>query len=642
MARKYISSSLNNGFDTDKVVNTCADKISTEFKHKKQAQDLSTTQVFYNEIAPHYNLRKPKGSKPTMVYFVCCINKKQVRISTGFKVYPKHWGKDKAIISNRQSIIDNKNNSLLNDKINAMNERFNEYKLYLCDERIEHSNQTFKNFMNNTKENNTDLIKHIKNAICKDDKADNTKENYLRFVSRFEDFLKTKETYVLNTALMNEFQQWCIDNMKTQNGSKVSPDTINNTVKKLMTILKNYGVMYGFIDKTTLDNILIKPLQVKKTDDEIALRGDEVTQIHRFKCDNKKDEEIKDLFVLECLTGQRISDIDKVANNIETKNGRTYINLVQEKTTEKIEVDIIFQIALDIIKKYNYKLPTYDRYTYNKRIKEICKDAGIKGTEITTKQEAGSGTVKKIEKERYECVSSHTGRRTFITLLSLMGYNYNDIARYSGHKTLEILRQYDKSKVGTKFKMMYEDTKKKHPELLPQLINMQVCKNQEIIKTNSNTDIKVSNKHNYELLFKNVDVYKSLFITNSINDEIQYNNEVYTLKQICNYLQTEIGKKDRYSLIKQILKESCNIPFISYEVFIKEIYDISLMEYTTCNHNEQITVDVDGNTVELDEIMSIEEIQEIYKERYIKYRCAELGINIEKIKKYLNKHITNI
>lgn len=45
MARKYISSSLNNGFDTDKVVNTCADKISTEFKHKKQAQDLSTTQV---------------------------------------------------------------------------------------------------------------------------------------------------------------------------------------------------------------------------------------------------------------------------------------------------------------------------------------------------------------------------------------------------------------------------------------------------------------------------------------------------------------------------------------------------------------------------------------------------------------------
>ena len=220
-----------------------------------------------------------------------------------------------------------------------------------------------------------------------------------------------------------------------------------------------------------------------------------------------------------------------------------------------------------------------------------------------------------------------------------MGYNYNDIARYSGHKTLETLRQYDKSKVGTKFKMMYEDTKKKHPELLPQLINMQVCKNQEIIKTNSNTDIKVSNKHNYELLFKNVDVYKSLFITNSINDEIQYNNEVYTLKQICNYLQTEIGKKDRYSLIKQILKESCNIPFISYEVFIKEIYDISLMEYTTCNHNEQITVDVDGNTVELDEIMSIEEIQEIYKERYIKYRCAELGINIEEIKKYLNKHI---
>ena len=476
MANNTYSTPVINNFDAIKGDTNSPDTLSTEIKHGIQSPLLSTAQHFYKEVKPHYNLREPKGDKPTMVYFVCFINKKQVRISTGFKVYPKHWGKDKAIISNRQSIIDNKNNSLLNDKINAMNERFNEYKLYLCDERIEHSNQTFKNFMNNTKENNTDLIKHIKNAICKDDKADNTKENYLRFVSRFEDFLKTKETYVLNTALMNEFQQWCIDNMKTQNGSKVSPDTINNTVKKLMTILKNYGVMYGFIDKTTLDNILIKPLQVKKTDDEIALRDDELTMLYNYQCTTKEDEDIKNLFLMECTTGQRFSDIEKVDKLIERKDGRTYINLVQDKAGTKVQVDIIFQMALDILAKYNYQLPTINKKKFNTRIKEIAKQAGVKGVEEQRYEQAGIAGVQVTKKERYNCVSSHTGRRTFITLLSLRGMPDSEIARYSGHNTLSMVRLYDKSKTGTKEKVMYDRLVKERPDLILKMVGEEPVK----------------------------------------------------------------------------------------------------------------------------------------------------------------------
>ncbi len=81
---------------------------------------------------------------------------------------------------------------------------------------------------------------------------------------------------------------------------------------------------------------MVKPLKDKNTDDEIPLRDDEVLLIHNYKCNNKRDEEIKDLFVLECTIGQRLSDIDKVTNNVEKKDGRTFINLVQDKTTEKV------------------------------------------------------------------------------------------------------------------------------------------------------------------------------------------------------------------------------------------------------------------------------------------------------------------
>ena len=72
-----------------------------------------------------------------MVYFVCFINKKQVRISTGYKVYPKQWNKIQAITSSLLSGLDNANNTILNNKIDEMNVRFTEYINYICNKQTD-------------------------------------------------------------------------------------------------------------------------------------------------------------------------------------------------------------------------------------------------------------------------------------------------------------------------------------------------------------------------------------------------------------------------------------------------------------------------------------------------------------------------
>ena len=66
-----------------------------------------------------------------------------------------------------------------------------------------------------------------------------------------------------------------------------------------------------------------------------------------------------------------------------------------------------------------------------------------------------------------------------------------------------------------------------------------------------------------------------------LSDEVRYNNDVYTLKQLSDYLQTEQGRKDRYDLIKQILEQRCHISTgsMTYDFFLNELYDISIMEY---------------------------------------------------------------
>ena len=48
--------------------------------------------------------------------------------------------------------------------------------------------------------------------------------------------------------------------------------------------------------------------------------------------------------------------------------------------------------------------------------------------------------------------------------------NETEIARYTGHATLTMVRRYDKSKEGTKVKEMFERLKKEHPEQILQMV----------------------------------------------------------------------------------------------------------------------------------------------------------------------------
>mgnify|MGYP002357893542 CR=1 FL=1 len=86
-------------------------------------------QIFINEMQARFNLRKPRSEKPTNLYLVCRINNKQVKLSTGVKIYPDHWNekRQEAYISVRLSELDNINNNIVNKKITKLKEYFIEF-----------------------------------------------------------------------------------------------------------------------------------------------------------------------------------------------------------------------------------------------------------------------------------------------------------------------------------------------------------------------------------------------------------------------------------------------------------------------------------------------------------------------------------
>ncbi len=60
-------------------------------------------QFFINEIGCNFNFRSPKFERSTNIYFVVCIRNKQIKLSTGVRVYPDQWNvkKQEAYISCR-------------------------------------------------------------------------------------------------------------------------------------------------------------------------------------------------------------------------------------------------------------------------------------------------------------------------------------------------------------------------------------------------------------------------------------------------------------------------------------------------------------------------------------------------------------
>ena len=280
----------------------------------------------------NFNLREPKANKPTNLYFVVSINGKQIKLPTGVKIYPEQWNKKKqeAYISFRLSELDNQNNTIVNSKIGAMKKDFLEYKHYLCDNpnKLDSKILLLKQYMckgNKKKTKDISAITTMKNIIIERNGTDSSKLQYTRNINKFERFLKAKgiEDNFLNMNLktINSYQKYLSEELGN------TPKTIDNIIKgTLFPLLRkadiNTDIPFRW-HESNLDSFeLVKDRSNKElaNNKKVALTEEQVIQIHnftitkesikdiyKFEVKNKqieKFQEIKDMFVFQCVVGQ--------------------------------------------------------------------------------------------------------------------------------------------------------------------------------------------------------------------------------------------------------------------------------------------------------------------------------------------------
>lgn len=151
----------------------------------------------------------------------------------------------------------------------------------------------------------------------------------------------------------------------------------------------------------------------------------------------------RDFLILEARTGQRISDL--LAFDERDFDGSTWtFNRKKGNSIKAKRITIPFKgfiaPALKILEKYKFQLPRYSRRHINKLIREACDIVNINQVIRIETWQSERPTVTEVEK--WKKITSHVGRKTFITLglqflpakmvKDLAGFSWQTIRHYEG------------------------------------------------------------------------------------------------------------------------------------------------------------------------------------------------------------------
>lgn len=224
--------------------------------------------------------------------------------------------------------------------------------------------------------------------------------------------------------------------------------SIANLCTRLRSVL-NWAVKYNATVSPTYTDILIPSTR----NEGVALTADEISRvayfdIERFYADRRKDfrktmNDVRSQFVLSCNLGQRYSDMIRIEPSCFERN---IFRIVQQKTGNRAVVNID-RFAIEpkttyrILEEYGYYAPyPHSIGNYNYYLHQLLRDVGLDDT-IRIEEKRGGKIVTTVI-PKWKAVSSHCGRRSFVTVNVLRGRNIHEIRKATGHQDVRCFDKY--------------------------------------------------------------------------------------------------------------------------------------------------------------------------------------------------------
>lgn len=390
----------------------------------------------YNKDLIKFNLKSTKEpSVKTQIYLIFNFNGNRLRYYTGKRIEPKHWdgAKQKAKSSYSSAIS---LNQFLKTTANFLEDQYNELDI---------------------------LKKRITIEILKEklDSRFNTSGG-ADFFERFEEFLtnavnvKTQSTIRRHRTTLSRMKEYCekkncrlsFDDIDLNFDERFKNFLIDDVKLTNNTVSKHYKTLKAFLNWATErgynTNHEFQKLKAKQTEGEIYfLTWDELMKIFEFAPKNPTLERVRDIFCFGCFTGLRFSDI----LNLKQENiSSDTIQIQTIKTKGKTSIPLN-QFSRMIYEKYKsdetYMLfNSISNQKMNQYLKDLGKDAGI-NEPVQIIRYQGTRRIENIV-PKYEVLTSHVARKTFITNAMIRGMSTEVIMDITTHNSYKSFKRYFK------------------------------------------------------------------------------------------------------------------------------------------------------------------------------------------------------
>lgn len=271
---------------------------------------------------------------------------------------------------------------------------------------------------------------------------------YYGLAAHLEEFEKSRNIKVtfsnLDIPMIRNFHGF-LSEVKyfTSSKGKTYERSMNNItaakqISTLKTILNYARVLYKI--EVNQDYRDFKSGRKDSDLEVITLTQDEFDAIYNLDLsENKKLDPVRDVFCFSCATGLRYSDLSQL-RKVHIK--KDCIRMTAAKTNQKLTIPLN-PISYAILQKYaerHLPLPIISNQKTNDYIKEIGELAGIDSPVEKVRMQG----IKKITKvyKKYELLSIHVGRKTFITLSLEKGAAIQEVMAFSGHASFKSVKRY--------------------------------------------------------------------------------------------------------------------------------------------------------------------------------------------------------
>lgn len=386
-------------------------------------------------------LKKPKSKTETLILFSCYfkMEEKKFVYSTGEKIKPEYWD-----FKHRQPINHGRSKfqyaSAIRKQLNRYSDKFDEVQV-----RCKTFNEDFtRQILRDAFDKEFKKVKpgrdlffrayeefmdfRIKNYEW----SKNTITRYNNVKGILKDFQIARNYKLTFNAINFKFQAEFMDYCLKERDHK------NNTYSRNLVLIKSfmhYALENGYTYKEDFKKFKKRERVITQ---QIALTLEDLQKLMNYKFHSKRLEQTRDLFVFASVTGMRYGELRYVGRHSIQGDE---IHLKEEKDSQKvIRMIPLNDIAKYILKKYDYRLPLISNQKQNDNLKDVFKKA-----EFTQEVQKVTTHGKEIIRETmpfYARITTHTARRTFITMMKRKGLSDKLIASITGHKDLKTLNQY--------------------------------------------------------------------------------------------------------------------------------------------------------------------------------------------------------